>query len=95
MLVSCRTTDYVGLTGVLNNWTTSNNSSQNMSRPLWDVWEVPNYAGTSFSTRTSAFFKAPVAGAYRFLMVVDDYAIMQATWLEVRAEGASAAGYLP
>lgn len=83
LCVPCRSVDYSGLPPVLNNWTTSGPGVNASSSTLMDVWEVPLYTEQWFTTRTRAFFRAPVTGPHTFSIVADDYAQLTASWLQV------------
>jgi hypothetical protein len=75
--------DYNGLPPVLSNWTTSGPGMNASSSVLMDVWEVPLYSEMWFTTRTRAFFRAPVTGPHTFSVVADDFAQLTASWLQV------------
>lgn len=50
-----------------------------------DRWELPGWYDTqNYASRMRAFFTAPKAGEYRFLMVTDDFGHLNGTWLAVR-----------
>lgn len=83
LFVPCRSVDYSGLPPVLNNWTTSGPGVNASSSTLMDVWEVPLYTEQWFTTRTRAFFRAPVTGPHTFSVVADDFAQLTASWLQV------------
>lgn len=65
----------------------SNSQAGSFARVLVDKWESPMayYASDYWCSRSRAFFTAPRAGAYKFIMVADDFATLNATYYDVSA----------
>lgn len=51
-----------------------------------DKWELPYWNDVvNYTSRSRAFFTAPRAGDYRFVMAADDYGHLNGTWIAVGA----------
>lgn len=65
---------------MINNWSLGVDANGSSS-VLTSSWEGPDFYTPYYCSRSKAFFTAPVTGDYTFLATVDDYAQLNATYL--------------
>jgi hypothetical protein len=67
------------------NWTVEGVGAGSTASVLQSSWESTTWEQWPHCTRSRAFFTAPRAGNYSFLMSADDWGMLNGTWFNVSA----------
>lgn len=97
-----RTASPSQLSTVLN-WTVEGVGAGSAASVLQSAWESSTFEQWPHCTRSKAFFTAPRAGNFSFLMSADDWGMLNGTWYNVGSllvpcccgVGAAASAHIP